>query len=523
MSEENKLLTTNRKALTINLDGSRYGTIAEIGAGQEVARIFFQAGSASGSIAKTMSAYDMTFSDAIYGKAPRYVSRERLETMLQHEFELLRARLSEKRGDRTRFFVFADTVATKGKSNAEGHGWLGIRFQMNPGEEPSDIIIHVRTLDKRHVQQQEALGIIGVNLIYGAFYQHAEPEKFIESLVDNLGNERVEVDMLRFSGPAFRQVDNRLLSLCLVKYGLTNAVMFSPAGDVLQPSEVIYNRPVLVERGSFRPVTHVNVDMLNCATAQFLQEPMVKGKDVVVLMEITMNNLLAGGALDERDFLSRVDMLGHIGFTVLISNYSEFYRLVSYFRRYTKEMIGVALGINNLLEIFNEKYYENLEGGILESMGRMFRHAVKLYCYPMKQSGYDSYLQPGHLAEARPVPADGQARPPAPPPPAGGSNPAHGVTHAFAAHVLITARNLHVADHLRNLYAHLLENHYIDCITGYNEDYLAIFSRDVLQRMKHGDDTWEKMVPRKVAEIIKERHLFGYGLGRAVPAPAAAK
>ncbi len=495
------LLTTNRKALTINLDGTYYGTIAEIGAGQEVARIFFQAGSASGSIAKTMSAYDMTFSDSIYGKAPRYVSRERLLTMLSHEYSLLKERLDEKRGERTRFFVFADTVATaSAKSGTTGHGWLGVRFQTAPEAEPSDIVIHVRMLDRKHVLQQEALGIVGVNLIYGAFYYRDEPEKFIQSLADNLGTDRIEVDMLKFSGPAFGRVDNRLLSLNLVKHGLTNAVMFAPNGDVLQPSEVIYNRPVLVERGSFRPVTHVNVDMLNCATAQFLQEPMVKGKDVVVLMEITMNNLLAEGALDPDDFLSRVDMLGHIGFTVLISNYSEFYRLVAYFRRYTKEMIGVALGINNLLEIFNEKYYENLEGGILESMGRMFRHAVKLYCYPMRQDAYDAYLQSGH--------------------PAGNGQIAS--KHAFATQVIISARNLHVADHLRNLYAHLLENHYIDGIAGFNEDYLTIFSRDVIQRIKSNDPTWEKMVPTKVANFIKERGLFGYGKpAKPAPTPAA--
>ncbi len=488
---ENQLLTTNRKALTINLDGTHYGTIAEIGAGQEVARVFFQAGSASGSIAKTMSAYDMTFSDSIYGKAPRYVSRERLQTMLDHEYALLKERLAEKRGDRTCFFVYADTVATASSKSASssGHGWLGIRFQTKPLEEPSDILIHVRMLDKKNVLQQEALGIVGTNLIYGAFYFRDNPDKFIESLADNLGTDRVEVDMLKFSGPAFPEVDNRLLSLYLVKHGLTNAVMFAPSGDVLQPSEVIYNRPVLVERGSFRPVTHVNVDMLNCATAQFLQEPIVKGKDVVVIMEITMNNLLAAGSLDPEDFLSRVDMLGHIGFTVLISNYSEFYRLVSYFRRYTKEMIGVAMGINNLLEIFNEKYYDNLEGGILESMGRMFRHAVKLYIYPMQQVAYDSYLTNGHPAEV------GHAA----------------VAHAFASKVLITARNLTVADRLRNLYAHLLENHYIDCISGFNEDYLAIFSRDVLQRIKNNDPTWERMVPSKVAEVIKDRGLLGYG------------
>ncbi len=496
MSENKELLTTNRKALTINLDGSRYGTIAEIGAGQEVSRIFFQVGGASGAIAKTMSAYDMTFSDAIYGKAPRYVSRERLETMLNHEYQLLEERLAGKRGDKTKFFVFADTVAAKTfKGTTDGHGWLGIRFQQNPLEAPSDIIIHVRMWDKENVQQQQAIGTVGVNLIYSAFNYSADPLQLIQSLVDGIGSDRVEVDMIRVSGPAFQHIDNRLLSLRLVQFGLTNAVMFAPNGEVLQPSEALYRKAVLVERGSFRPVTHVNVDMLNCATAQFMQEPMVKGKDLIVLMEITMNNLLADGDLDADDFLARVDMLGHIGFTTIISNYSEFYRLVSYFRRYTKEMIGVAMGINTLLEIFNEKYYENLEGGILESMGRMFRHAVKLYIYPMRQDAFDRYL------------ANGQ-------PPAA----AHNGSNPFSSEVMITARNLQVSDRLRNLYAHLLENHNLDCIVGSNPDYLNIFSRDVLHRIKAGDDSWERLVPAKVAEIIKSRHLLGYGAKATVPA-----
>lgn len=488
--EKQELLTTNRKALTINLDGTRYGTIAEIGAGQEVARVFFQAGSASGSIAKTMSAYDMTFSDAIYGKAPRYVSRERLQTMLHHEYALLKERLSDKRGDRTCFFVFANTVAAKSARVADGHGWLGIRFQHEPLAEPSEIIIHVRMWDKKNVLQQEALGIVGTNLIYGAFYYQDNPEKLITSLSDNVGVDRIEVDMLKLTGPAFRHVDNRLLALYLVKHGLTNAVLFAPTGEMLQPSEAFYNRPILVERGSFRPVTHVNVDMLNCATAQFLQEPTVKGKDIVVLMEITMNNLLAGGELDVADFLSRVDMLGHIGFTVLISNYSEFYRLSTYFRRYTKEMIGIALGINNLLEIFNEKYYDHLEGGILESMGRMFRHAVKLYVYPMRAEASAKLVTPGteHQECADTAPTD-----------------------------LITAKNVHVAHHLRYLYRHLLENNNIDSISGFNDDYLAIFSRDVLQKIKAGDPAWERLVPAKVAAIIKARRLLGY----TEPKPAA--
>jgi hypothetical protein len=496
MSEKKELLTTNRKALTINLDERKYGTFAEIGAGQEVARLFFQAGGAAGTVAKTISAYDMTFSDAIYGKAPRYVSRERLALMLDHEYQLLIERLAGQRGDRTTFFVFADTVATKSyKGNNDAHGWMGIRFQTEPGGPPSEIVLHVRMWDKEAVQQQEALGIVGTNLVYGAFYFREDPRRLIESLVDHVGTARMEVDMVTFAGPAFSHVDNRLMSLHLVQFGLTNAVMFGPKGEVFQPSEVLYKKAILVERGSFRPVTHVNVDMLNCATAQFVQEPAVKGKDVIVLMEITMNNLLAAGELDAQDFLSRVDLLGELGFTSMISNYSEYYRLTTYFRRYTKEMIGVAMGINNLLEIFNEKYYEHLEGGILESFGRMFRHAVKLYIYPMRQEAYDRYLNNGGVAP-----------------------PGAAASHAFAANVLITAKNVHIADHLNNLYAHLLENHYIECVTGFDREILGIFSRDVLRRIKERDPQWEEMVPEKVAAAIKQRGLFGFD---AQPPPAA--
>lgn len=490
MTEQKDFLTTNRKALTINLDEPIYGTFAEIGAGQEVARLFFHAGGASGTIAKTISAYDMAFSDAIYGKAPRYVSRERLQLMLDHEYQLLTERLGAVRGDTTTFFVFADTVAAKSyKGNNEAHGWMGIRFQAEPKGPTSDIILHVRMWDKENVLQQEALGIIGTNLCYGAFYYRHDPKKLIQSLLDNLGADRIEVDMLQFSGPAFDHVDNRLMSLLLVQYGLTNAVMFGPNREVLQPSEVLHRKAIMVERGSFRPVTHVNVDMLNCATAQYVQDPLVKGKDIIVLMEITMNNLLAEGALDPQDFLSRVDLLGDIGFTALISNYSEYYRLTSYFRRYTKEMIGVAMGINNLIEIFNEKYYENLEGGILESFGRLFRNAVKLYIYPMKQEAYERYISSGQ----------------------GGAVAAHG----FAANVLINARNAQVADHLRNLYEHLIENHYIESIVGFDPNILSIFSRDVLKKIKDRDPTWEQMVPPPVAAAIKKRGLFGY----APPAP----
>ncbi len=490
MSSEPSLLTTNRKALSINLDDSKYGTFAEIGAGQEVARMFFQAGGAAGTVAKSMSAYDMKFSDAIYGKAPRYVSTERLNTMLNHEYTLLEQRLSEERGDRTNFFVFADTVAAKSyRGNNECHGWMGMRFQAEPGAEASEIIIHVRMWDKDNLMQQQAIGVVGVNLIYGAFYYADSPDKLVASLADNVGHDRIEIDMLKFKGPAFAHVDNRLMSLLLVQYGLTNAVMFGPDQDVLQPSEVLRRKAILVERGSFRPVTHVNIDMLNCACAQFMQEPAMQGKDVVVLMEITMNNLLASGDIDAEDFLSRVDLLSSIGLTVLISNYPEYYRLTTYFRRYTDEMIGVSMGVNNLLEIFNEKYYEALPGGILESFGRLFKNSVRLYVYPMRRSAYDSFV---HASAAE------------------GQRPASISTHAFSSDVLVTARNLQVSLNLRNLYAHLLENHYIDCIVGYNSDFLDIISRDVLNQIQSGDPVWETLVPDSVAREIKSKGLFGY-------------
>ena len=481
------LLTTNRKALTINLDEPKYGTFAEIGAGQEVARHFFQAGGAAGTVAKSISAYDMKFSDAIYGKSARYVSKERLGLMLEHEYELLLERLKALRGDKTEFFVFANTVAARNyKGTNECHGWMGIRFQGEPNGQPSDIFMHVRMWDKENVLQQQALGVIGVNLIYGAFYYLTDQGKFIQSLADNLTLDRIEVDMITFSGPLFVNVDNRLMSLKLVEYGLTNAVLFNPDGAVMQPSEALHKKSIVVERGSFRPVTLVNDDMLKCALAQFLQEPAVIGKDVVVLMELTMHNLLASGNLDHEDFLARVDTLAAIGYNVLISNYFEFFRLTSYFRRYTKEMVGVVMGINNLLEIFNEKYYDSLEGGILESVGRLFKASTKLYVYPMRKSAYDRYCL--------------KAECPTPDP----SLP------ALPADVWINATNLQVALNLRNLYAHLMENRYIAPIVGFDPAVMDFFSRDILAKIHNGESGWESAVPPKVAALIKERHLFGY-------------
>jgi len=483
-------LSTNQKALAINLDPAIYGTFAEIGAGQEVARQFFMAGGAAGTVAKSMSAYDMKFSDDIYGKAHRYVSRERLLQMLDHEYQLLTERLNDQRGDRSTFFVYANTVAAASyKGTNDCHGWMGIRFQLRPHGPPNDIIIHVRMWDKTAVAQQDSLGISGVNLVYGAFLLHKNIEQFILSLADNLGIQRIEVDMLEFNGPDFEHVENRSICLHLVQHGLTNAVMYSPDRHVLQPSEILYKKAIFVERGSFRPVTNVNLDMLEAAGAQFLQEEKNRGQDVVVLLEITMHNLLAGGELNLDDFLARVDTLAALGYHVLISNYSEFFRLTDYFRRFTKNMVGIVLGINNLLEVFNEQYYDNLAGGILEACGRLFKENTKLYVYPMKGSGYNRYLSDQATAT-------------------GGTRPPQAMP--MPGDWLITAQNLQIKIHLRNLYSYLLENHYIEPVLGYHQQNLGIFSRDVLKKITEGDPAWETMVPAQAAAIIKDRHLWGY-------------
>src|ERR1700691_6261980 len=418
-------LSTHDKALRINLDPIRYGTFAEIGAGQEVARWFFRVGAAAGSISKSISAYDMAVSDAIYGRCKRYVSRERLQNMLDYEHSLNLERLRASRGDTTAFFAFADTVAARNfQGTNECHGWMGVKYQAHPRDQDSQIIIHVRMLDHENALQQEALGIVGVNLLYGAFFLHHKPELLVESLLDNLSTERIEIDMIEFSGIEFRHVDNRVMSLKLVQLGLSGAAMFGPSGEVLQASEVLRKRPVLVERGSFRPVTKVNIDMIKSAHERFAAEPEVKGDKVLELMEITMKNLLATGKIDLTDFLARADVLAAAGKTVLISDYFEYYRLAPYLTRYTSQPIAVTMGLASLQDLFKEEYYSGLEGGILEAFGRLFTKDLRIYVYPLRD------------------PATGQ---------------------------LSTVENMRMPGDLHNLYLHLVERGRIRQLDNYDE------------------------------------------------------
>ena len=467
--EGERVIDVHAKALRINLDQRRYGTFAEIGAGQEVVRWFFRVGGAAGTVAKSMSAYDMTVSDAIYGKAERYVCRPRLEAMLEHEHRLNLDRLGKSRGETTAFFAFADTVSARNyRGTNECHGWMGVRFQSRPHDPDSQIVIHVRMLDGENALQQEALGIVGVNLLYGAFYFDEDPELLVESLLDGLTTQRIAIDMIELSGIAFRDVDNRLMSMKLVQLGLSGAAMFDPSGAVLQPSEVLYKKNVLVERGSFRPVCHVNMDMLRSARENFERDlglPAGSG-DVVELMELTMRNLREeGGEVDRADFLARADMLAASGKTVLISDYFEYYRLAAYLSHHSNQRIAITMGASSLRDLFDEKYYAALEGGILESFGRLFKNELRLYIYPLLEQ----------------------------------------VTGK-----LVTVDNLEVAPHLHKLYGYLVDNGSIKQLENVNRDYLHIFSRDALRKIRAGDLSWESMVPPQVAEVIKTRRFLGY-------------
>ncbi|MCP5039718.1 MAG: TonB-dependent receptor, partial [bacterium] len=443
-----KATDTHQKALQVNLDRQRYGTFAEIGAGQEVARWFFRVGGAAGTIAKTISAYDMLVSDAIYGECERYVSRERLDAMLDREQALVVERLKDSRGPQSAFFTFANTVVAQNyRGTNRCHGWLGIRFQSRPGDEDNQIIIHLLMKDGEAPLQQEALGIVGVNLVYGASFLYHEPELLLESLLDNLTTDRIEIDMIEFSGIEFRHVDHRAMSLRLVQLGLSKAAMFGPDGKVMQPSASLRKKPILVERGSFKPVSNVNLDMIRAARHDFSASDDVDEGSVVELMEITMNNLRAEGDIDISDFLARVDLLSAVGKIVLVSDYFQYWRLGSYLRRYTDKPIGVTMGAASVRELFNEAHYDELDGGILESFGRLFQNQLRLYVYP--------FLDPD----------SGE---------------------------MLKVDNLRVPDHLRNLYAHLVERGMVRQLESYNEECLHIFSRELLKQISSGPGEWEE-------------------------------
>lgn len=457
------------KALKINLNTFIYGTFAEIGAGQEVARHFFRVGSASGTIAKTMSAYDKNFSDTIYGKEAngQYVSEERLDKMLKHEIQLLEKRIPKETHPNKLFFTLANTVATIDFAKRyKGHGWMGIRFQIEPQQEYSEISLHLRFKQNEARLQQEVLGIIGVNLVYGAFYSHDTPRKLLRYLYDHIDHSALEIDTVNFSGPIFKDVDNRLMSLELIRNNMTDAVMFNKDGENVLPSRILYKKNILTLRGSFRPVTKVNIDMFEKSYEIFIRESRVVEDNTQVIFEITLSNLLSNsedGEIDERDFMDRAKLLCSLGHTVMISQFQEYYRLVSYLRNYTKNQMALSMGVDNFMKIFNEHYYSNVQGGILEAFGKMFLDNVKVYLYPLR------HRETGQI---------------------------------------INSNNLKLEPRMKDFYKFFKYNNKVIDVIDYEPDYLNIYSRKVLQQIRNGETGWETKLPEGIAEMIKSGRMF---------------
>lgn len=465
--EMEKMPSIEAKALRINLNNYIYGTFAEIGAGQEVARHFFRAGGASGTIAKTISAYDKSFSDKIYGEENdrRYVTEARLNRMLNHEMQLLEERIPKEENPNKMFFTYANTVATIDFAKKfKGHGWMGIRFQAAPDQEYSEITLHVRFHHTEARFQQETLGRMGVNLIYGAFYKHDQPKKLLKYLYDNIDKDAIEIDTINFKGPLFKDVDNRLISLQLVKRGMTEAVMFDTNGNNILPARELYKKNILTLRGSFRPVTKVNIDMFEKSLDVFIKENEVNEEKTVVIFEITLSNLSAQGEIDEKDFMDRAKLLCSLGHVVMISNFKEYYKMVDYLSQYTKKQMALCMGVNNFVEIFDEHYYQDLSGGILEAFGKMFYNNLKVYLYPMKADNGE----------------------------------------------VITSNNLKLHPRMKDFYKFFKYNGKVVDIFDYEPNHLNIFSRKILSQLKAGEPGWEEHLPKGIAEKIKSESMFGY-------------
>ena len=461
------MIKTEQKALDINLNDPIYGTFAEIGAGQEVARNFFQAGAAAGTIAKTMSAYDKTYSDAIYGVEPsgRYVSEPRLYKMLDHEWHLMEERLKESRPDAT-FFVFADTVqAINYTRTIKGNGWMGLRFRLVPDGPVNDMVLHVKMLDTNNRLQQEAIGILGVNMIYASFYYNDNPEKMVMSLVDNI-KDRVSIDLLRINGQSFNYFDNRLVSLYLVKHKLTSVAMFDINSRSIHASEFLYRESLMVIRGNFRPPTIVTQDVIECSFNQFKDETSLTDDKLNLMMEMTMDYLKGDGAdIDEKDFLERADMITALGHKVLLSDCANHEMLINYLSDYKISNLGLVIGVRELQSIITDKYTQNQDGRLLVAFGELFSQNIRIYVYPAQTAETDE---------------------------------------------IITAENMTVPEGIKFLYQYLLDSRQVVAVKKFNSDILHIYPTDVLSDIQENKTGWEQKVPESLVKLIKEKQLFGY-------------
>ena len=445
--------TTQEKALDINLDASFYGSFAEIGAGQEVARQFFQAGRASQTIALTISAYDMTFSDIIYGKekSGRYVCKPRLEKMLDKEYSKVVSRLSEERGDKTCFFSFADTVST----GIKNHGWLGVRFQARPKGEAQTVIFHVRLLDKHRLQQQETLSKLGVNLMYSCFYERKNTDDFLAGLFDQIKEGSIAIDIIEFSGDEFKKYDPILFNLKLVHQGWSEAILVDASGVLQNPGDFLYDRPLLIQRGSYNPVTNTHLDIFKRGLAHFQKEFNLKSTDVLGFFEFLLDNRAKGSKLTPEDALHRVQMITALGIPALITRFTLFYQLKEFVRLNTPKPLGIVISAAYLDKLFDVNFYLDLSGSLLEGLGKLLGRFSRIYVYPHKTN-----------------------------------------------EICLLTKSFFPKPEVKNIYAHFIQNNNIQDIAGCDEINEYISSEDVNKLIKKNDKSWKKLVPEKIHPLV---------------------
>lgn len=455
-----------QKALKINLDESIYGTFAEIGAGQEVAAMFFKAGAASGTVAKSISAYDMTFSDSIYGKeeSGRYVCQSRVEKMIAYEYDLLIERLDDDNPDR-KFFAFANTVVARNYQGTNSpNGWLGLRFRTKGQEQPSEVVLHVNMHDKTNIAQARSLGVLGTNMIYACYHSRSNISDFLDELMDNLNRSSIEIDMIETKGPAFEHFDNRLLNLELIVKSFTDAVMFDENGHVRLAKDELYKKNIILTRGSYRPPTNVNKNILETGLSNFSKDIGEKANSIISLAEITINHLKEDGEITSEDFLARVDLLNSLKQKVLITNMPQFFTLTRYVSCFKPQHIGLVFGVYNFMQIFDDNY-NKLDGGMLEAMGHLFRKNVQVYLCPYKEDE-------------------------------GGE--------------LVDLHNVSPAEDKKFLLEYIKNSGQVKNLEGIDESLLHIYSRKVLQMIRNSEKGWEEFVPKEIAKTINEKCLFGH-------------
>lgn len=458
MAEQMRSKTTLEKALDINLDSLFYGSFAEIGAGQEVARQFFQAGKASQTIALTISAYDMTYSDIIYGKekSGRYVCKSRLEKMLSREYDKLIERLGPSRGDGTCFFSFADTVATSSEPSRKAcHGWMGVQFQAAPGASSQSVMLHVRMLDKHRLQQQETLSKLGVNLLHCCFYRRKSQMDFLEGLFDQIKNDALSVDAIYFSGSEFKKFDETYFNLLLVEHGYSEACCIDQNGKVQNPSDFLWNKNILVQRGFFQPVTNTHLDIFKRGLDHFKKEFSPKASETLGIFEFTIDNRAKKTHISTDEAYKRVQMITELQIPVLVTGFTLFYQLKEFLRLYTAAPLAIVIGATHLEKLFDESFYHDLKGGLLEGMSKLLGRFSRLYIYPHK-----------------------------------------------TAEICLLSKSFFPGPKVKNIYRHFIENNLIQDIAGCDELTEFIHSDDVNKLIRKKDKTWKKLVPEKIHRLL---------------------